>query len=421
MPTQANTILSALTRAGFDDARVTITDTDANELNIAHNHVSLMRTTQSQSLAVLAIQDGRRATASVSSLEDPAIEQLIADLKRDVATSPQDAACAVAPNQTGHFEKGPQSANRDALAASAQSLLDARSERYPTFQIEECAIKHTLKKTTLVTTKATELSSSVGSHEVMIMGASKDEHGSSSFTFTGGELDTLPEQLTEVLDIDQTMANSVQETRTAMIDEKFTGDVVLMPMAVMDLIGWLTSQLGDGALISQTSVYQNAVSEMIGAPSLSIRNHPQGAGQAPFNAEGFVVEPVTLIDAGRLTCQLPSYYGSRKLGITYTPSGNSWCIDAGNLSRAEMQKSTQRGALVGRLSMGSPAPNGDFSGVIKNSFLLENGERTKALSETMITGNVAQMLKDIEAISTEVSDFGGSQLPWLKIGGLRFS
>ena len=86
-----------------------------------------------------------------------------------------------------------------------------------------------------------------------------------------------------------------------------------------------------------------------------------------------------------------------------------------------MQASVGRGALVGRLSMGNPAPNGDFSGVIKNSFLLENGQRTKALSETMITGNVAQMLKDIAAISEEVSDFGGYQVPWLKVTGLRFS
>lgn len=421
MLTQAKTILSALTRAGFDDARVTITETDANELNIAHNHVSLMRTTQSQSLDVLAIQEGRRVTTSVSSLEDSVIEQVIADLKRDAATTPQDAACAVAPNQMGSFEKGPQSVDREAIAASAKSLLEARSEQYPTFQIEECAIKHTLKKTTLVTSLDTELTSAVGSYQVMIMGASKDEYGSSSFTYTGGDLDALPERLTDVLDIDQIMANSVQETRTTMVGDKFTGDVVLMPMAVMDLIGWLTRQLGDGALISKTSVYQNAVGEVIGAPLLSIRNHPQGAGQAPFNAEGFVVQPVTLIDTGRLTCQLPSYYGSRKLGIAYTPAGNGWCIDPGDVSRAEMQKSTRRGALIGRLSMGSPAPNGDFSGVIKNSFLLENGERTKALSETMITGNVAQMLKDIQTISAEVSDFGGSQLPWLKIGGLRFS
>ncbi|MCP8899481.1 metallopeptidase TldD-related protein [Gilvimarinus xylanilyticus] len=421
MHEQANKILQALTGAGFDDARVSITEADVNELNIAHNHVSLMRTTQNQSLAVMAIKDKRRVTASVSSLDESVIEKVIADLQRDVATSPQDEAYAVAPGQSGDFTKGPQSVDRDAIAAAAKSLLQSRSEEFPSFQIEECAIKHTLAKNTLVTTADTQLSSSVGSYEVMIMGSSKDEHGSSSFTYTGGEMDALPERLTEVLDIGEIMANSVQETQTSMIKEKFTGDVVLMPMAVMDLIGWLTSQLGDGALISQTSVYQKSVGDMIGAPSLTIRNNPEGAGERAYNGEGFTIGPVTLVDGGKLTRLLPTYYGSRKLDIPYTASGGSWSIDPGSISRADMQASVERGALVGRLSMGSPAPNGDFSGVIKNSFLLENGVRTQALTETMITGNVAQMLQDIQAISAEVSDFGGSRLPWLKISGLRFS
>lgn len=261
----------------------------------------------------------------------------------------------------------------------------------------------------------------MGSYGVTIMGSSQDEHGSSSFTYVSGELDTLPDRLTDVLGIGQMMSNSAQGTRAEMVGDKFTGDVVLMPMAVVDLIGWLLGQFGDHALISQTSTYQNAVGNKIAAPSLSIRNHPQGAGQTPFDAEGFVVRPVTLIDSGRLICQLPTYYGSRKLGIAHTPVGDSWSIDAGDVSRVDMQASVRRGALVGRLSMGTPAPNGDFSGVIKNSFLLENGQRTKALSETMITGNVAQMLKDIQDISTEVSDFGGYRLPWLRISGLRFS
>lgn len=421
MRAQANTILKALLHAGFEDGRVTITQTDVNELNIAHNHVSLMRTTQSQSLSLMAIKDGRRVTASVSSLDDATVQQVIADLLRDVTASPQDEAYAVAPDQQGEFSKGPQSADREAIAASAKGLLDARSKQYPTFVIDECAVKHTLQKTTLVTSGNTGLTSSLGSYGVMIMGSSKDSHGSSSFTYTGGELETLPAQLIEVLDIDAMMANSVQETRTDMIAEKFTGDVILTPMAVMDLIGWLTGNMGDLALLSHASVYQNAVGEVIAAPGLSLRNNPQGAGQSPFNGEGFVVQPVTLIDAGRLNCQLPSYYGSRKLNIAHVPAGDAWCMAGGDVSRADMQASVQHGALVGRLSMGNPAPNGDFSGVIKNSFLLENGQRTKALSETMITGNVAQMLRDIVAISQEISDFGGYQLPWLKISGLRFS
>lgn len=421
MRAQANTILKALLHAGFEDGRVTITQTDVNELNIAHNHVSLMRTTQTQSLSLMAIKQGRRVTASVSSLDDATVQQVLADLLRDVSASPQDEAYAVAPDQRGEFSKGPPSADREAIAVSAKGLLDARSKKYPTFVIDECSVKHTLQKTTLVTSGNTALTSSLGSYGVMIMGSSKDSHGSSSFTYTGGELETLPAQLAEVLDIDAMMANSVQETRTEMIPAKFTGDVILTPMAVMDLIGWLTGQIGDLALLSQASVYQRAVGELIAAPALTLRNNPQGAGQSPFNDEGFIVEPVTLIDAGRLSCQLPSYYGSRKLKLPHTPAGDAWRISAGDVLRADMQVSVARGALVGRLSMGNPAPNGDFSGVIKNSFLLENGQRTQALSETMITGNVAQMLKDIAAISREVSDFGGYQLPWLKISGLRFS
>ncbi|KKO12335.1 hypothetical protein LCGC14_0003450 [marine sediment metagenome] len=421
MQAQANKILDALLAAGFDEGRVTIKETDVNELNIAHNHVSLMRTTQSQSLSLMAIQQGRRVTASVSSLDEATVQQVITDLQRDVTASPQDEAYAVAPDQQGEFVRGPQSVDRETIAASAKGLLDARSKKYPTFGIEECAVKHTLETTTLVTSRDTGLTSSLGSYGVMIMGSSKDHHGSSSFTYTGGELEALPAQLADVLDIDAMMANSVQETHTEMIASKFTGDVILTPMAVMDLIGWLTGQVSDLALLSQASVYQNAVGDMIAAPALTLSNNPQGAGQAPFDGEGFLVRPVTLIDAGRLSCQLPSYYGSRKLQIPHVPAGDAWRIAAGDVSRADMQASVKHGALVGRLSMGSPAPNGDFSGVIKNSFLLENGQRTKALTETMITGNVAQMLKDILAISQEVSDFGGYQLPWLQVSGLRFS
>jgi PmbA protein len=71
--------------------------------------------------------------------------------------------------------------------------------------------------------------------------------------------------------------------------------------------------------------------------------------------------------------------------------------------------------------MGSPAANGDFSGVIKNSFAIQHGEVGAALSETMINGNVAQMLRDVLAVSTERIDTGAACMPWLRIGGLHFS
>jgi hypothetical protein len=39
----------------------------------------------------------------------------------------------------------------------------------------------------------------------------------------------------------------------------------------------------------------------------------------------------------------------------------------------------------------------------------------------MISGNVAQMLRDVSAVSTQRIDVGESVLPWLRVEGLHFS
>jgi PmbA protein len=102
-------------------------------------------------------------------------------------------------------------------------------------------------------------------------------------------------------------------------------------------------------------------------------------------------------------------------------AGEGWELLAGDTALADLIAAVPRGALVDRLSMGNPAPNGDFSGVIKNSFLIEDGRVGAALAETMITGNVGQMLRDVRAVSRERIDTGSEALPWLRIGGLHFS
>jgi PmbA protein len=118
----------------------------------------------------------------------------------------------------------------------------------------------------------------------------------------------------------------------------------------------------------------------------------------------------------------PSLYASRKTGLAHVPvAGSGWEIAAGASARADMVAAVQRGALVGRWSMGNPAPNGDFSGVIKNSFLIEEGEMGAALSEVMVSGNMARMLLDVLAVSRERIDTGDQVLPWLRIGNLNFS
>ena len=96
-------------------------------------------------------------------------------------------------------------------------------------------------------------------------------------------------------------------------------------------------------------------------------------------------------------------------------------VKPGEESVDDIIKSIDKGILIGRFSGGSPAPSGEFSGVAKNGFMIENGKITFALSETMISGNLSEMLKNVRAISREVLEDGGMSVPYMAFDGVTIS
>ena len=68
---------------------------------------------------------------------------------------------------------------------------------------------------------------------------------------------------------------------------------------------------------------------------------------------------------------------------------------------AELVKGVKKGLLLAR-----------FSGA-KNSFYIEDGAIMYPLSETMITGNLIALFRELTAVSAERVDFGDAVLPWI--------
>ena len=93
----------------------------------------------------------------------------------------------------------------------------------------------------------------------------------------------------------------------------------------------------------------------------------------------------------------------------------------GDESLNDMIKSTDKGIVLCRFSGGNPSDNGDFSGVAKNSYYIENGKIKYPISETMISGNICEMFNNIISISKETIDFGNSIYPWIKFDGVTIS
>lgn len=413
--------LDALRTQGFEQVQVTVSESRRCELNLAHNEPSLLRSNVSRKLAATGIVGGRRASAEGNDLSADGLATLVADLWSAAASAPVDEANAVSAGQTATLSRGPREADPAALAAALRALLDWRAAQVPTMMIEEALAAHVHSRSHTLTSGGSAIAGDFGWCELSVFGLAREGGQTSSFNYAGGTADALAD-VPQAFGIDRMMRELTAQVHTRPLGERFVGDVVLAPGAVDDLLSWLMGQLGDGPLIDGSSLYRQRVGDRIASPLLTLKSRYDAPGCAPLSADAFVTPPVTLLDAGVLTQLTPSLYGSRKTGLPHRPvAGAGWELLPGTTPLAAIVGAVPRGALVGRLSMGDPAPNGDFSGVIKNSFLVEGGQVGPALAETMISGNVAQMLHDVLAVSAERIDGGSQALPWLRIGGLHFS
>ena len=408
---------------GFEHAQVSAVRARLDELNIHHNEPSLLRSAETRQVALLGIVDGRMASTELADCSAEALRDGVRRLFVDARSAPPDPANAVSSGQHAQLVQGPQRPDADLLAGTAAELLAFRARETPRMMIDEADAKHTLRQSHTLTSGGSDIACSVGCYSLGVFGTARDGARSSSFNYTGGTVDDLARApAPDLFGIADMLRDTERQIETRPLGGKFVGDVVLMPNAVGSLLAWLQAQLGDTQLIAGSSLYRERVGDAIASPLLGIRSRFDAPGVGAVSADAFVTPPVELVRAGRLLTLTPSLYGSRKTGLPHVPlAASGWDIDPGETPRDALPAGIARGALVGRLSMGNPAANGDFSGVIKNSFAIVDGAVGPALSEVMITGNIARMLHDIVGVSRERIDAGALRLPWLRIGNLHFS
>ena len=411
---KAEQTLALMQAQGFDAAMVEASEHALTEVSLAHDQATLMRGTQRQKLNLLGLLDGRRASTELGDLRDEVVAQAVQQLMAAVRAAPQDAANAVSQGQQADIVQGPQQADPTQLADAMAGLLAWREAHTPSVTLEEALAAHHLQASHTVTSAGSSLRSQLGWYELMAMATAREGEQSSSFAFAEGSCNALDGGLPAVqrFGIDTMLRDLARQVHTQPLAQRFVGDVVLSPGAVASLIGWLRGQLADMALISGNSLYLQRVGEQIASPLLSLHSRFDAPGIAAVSADGFATPPVELLRNGRLLTLTPSLYGARKTGLPQVPlAAGGWALAAGPDPLDTLVAGVARGALVGRLSMGMPAANGNFSAAIKNSFLIEGGNTGPALAEVMITGNMAQMLQDVVAVSQQRLDTGATLLP----------
>ena len=183
--------------------------------------------------------------------------------------------------------------------------------------------------------------------------------------------------------------------------------------------------VSDSTIIDGTSPWRHKLGQKVASDCLTLSANPLDecmvSGERVTD-DGYISENYDIVKNGVLESFCLSDYAARKTGESRAKnSSGCYVVKTGDKSLDEIIRSTEKGILVCRFSGGSPAINGDFSGVAKNSFLIENGKITKPVTETMISGNIAAMFMNISAISKESICDGSSKLPWVRFDGITVS
>lgn len=182
------------------------------------------------------------------------------------------------------------------------------------------------------------------------------------------------------------------------------------------LLGSLVQATSGGALYRRASFLVDSLGTPVLASHIDVNEDPherKGKGSAPFDDEGVVTRPRSVVEAGVLQGYFLSTYSARKLGMRTTGhAGGSHNLRMTSRLTAPgddlktMLRRLGRGLFVTELmGQGVNYVTGDYSRGA-SGYWVENGEIAYPVHEVTIAGNLRQMLQDIVGIGTDAYTMG---------------
>ncbi|MDD5082775.1 MAG: metallopeptidase TldD-related protein, partial [Dehalococcoidales bacterium] len=148
---------------------------------------------------------------------------------------------------------------------------------------------------------------------------------------------------------------------------------------------------------------------------------PYRPGSRPCDDEGVPSQRTPLIQEGKVTSFLYDLQtaalartrstgnGSRARGALPAPSPSTFVIRPGQTGFQDMVRDMKEGLVIEQL-LGAEQGNilsGDFSGNVLLGYKVENGEIVGRVKNTMVSGNVYQLLKQVTALGSDARWVGG--------------
>jgi len=419
--------LDRLTEKGAEKAEVYLVQENKEEMNIHSGEISLLRSLEEYNLEITALIDNKKDITKINKIDEESINTAIEELMENAKNSEADPANDI---PEGKLEKEFTDTISDLdvqkMHQRLKEFIEDANKDYENLVIEEAILEHNTIKRYYGNNNGSLLSSTESHYNLIVMFFAKKGKQTSSFNYIMQSAKDLEKAILEMGALKKLLKESIEHLEPKAIDEKkFTGDVIVTPACMDAMAYFLLMHLTNQYLIPGVSNFKGKLGEKLLDEKLTVKTEPDSdelAIKDYFGKDGYINKNEYIIQKGVLKNYLLDHFGSLKTGYKRGPStGSNIVIEAGDISIDEMVKSIDQGIILGRFSGGMPAPNGDFSGIAKNSYYVKEGKIQYPIKETMISGNLFEMFQNIKGISKERINNGQSLMPYLQFGNTTIS
>ncbi len=405
----------------------TLSKSEKQELNLENGGFKLLRTVFNNSGSLRVFLGEKMGSVSGNDITDEGLRKLADDGIAAAESASEDPCHDIAPDQGKDvFRQGVYEPDMDKFIGRIKEFLETVAGDYPKVKIMSAIGSYDRWTWISRNSNGTEFEAFAGQYHFSIEICASDGEKTTGLDYTGFSAKDLDKPFIEIADLKSRLENVQNSIYPETIEGKFEGTVILTPGIAQNFIYMtLSNYIGEGVVIDGTSLWLDKVGEQVADEKLTIALKPYDdrivMGERG-TANGFRSEEVTLIDKGVLKTHWLSLYGANKTGRQIVKNtGSDLVVEPGDKTLEEMIASVDKGLILGGFSGGQPGTNGEFSGVAKNSFLIENGKVKCAVTETMVNGNLGEAFKNIRSISKEVLLDGGSVVPYIAIDGIVIS
>ncbi len=423
-------LVSAARRAGADEAEVATAWTSAVETRLEANDIHTVESQEEASFGLRVLTGGSLGFVTGNDLDPAYLQEAAAEAVAQAKAKPADDNNGFPEPRPlepvdGLFDDsiaGITVTDTTELASQLAERIRSSDERV---QIDSGAVSASITTSAIVTSTGIEASEKDGSAQVYVFGMAVDGEEVASFDYdsdTKRNRDDLTAACTEIAD---RFTQKCLAGLGAGAGESFKGTVILSPEAVAEfLLPNLVSRLCADTVRKGQSPLASKLGTCIATDSFTLVDDgriPGGIASSAFDREGLPTLRRVLVNSGVLESFLWNYYEARAAGgsLTGNASGGVGTLpgvgpsrlemSAGDTPEAELAAGAAQAVIVNRFSGSTNPVTGDFSGVVKNGHLVANGS-SRPIKETMIAGNLYELLGNISAMSHERRELNGSVL-----------